>query len=358
MWYNTPITSLLGIQYPILQGPMGGGFSSSKLLAAVSNAGGLGGYGAYTMQPDEIRALAAEIRQLTDKPYNLNLWVSDVDDSLKGYTPEQFQKARAYFKPYFDELGIALPEPDIYIASKFERQVEAMLEIRPAVFSFVFGIPDDTILKECRRLNIKTVGAATTIDEARMLEDAGVEAIVAAGFEAGGHRPSFLRPAKDSLTGTFTLVQQLRRAVRTPIIAAGGIANGRGVAASLMLGADAAQIGTAFMACDESSASQLHRDRIFSPAAKYTTLTNAFTGRLGRGMTNRLSDEFHGLPEDVAPFPLQGRFIAPLRAAAMEQGRADMILFWAGQIATEVKHRKVEALMEELVRETGELLAR
>ncbi|HWW37728.1 nitronate monooxygenase, partial [Pedobacter sp.] len=194
MWYQTKITRLLGIQYPILLGPMGGGFSTPALLAAVSNAGGLGSFGAYTLSPEEMLRAAEEIRLKTDKPYNVNLWVSDVDEQLKTYPLKELERVKGLFKPYFDELGIPLPDLQTDIPSKFEKQVEALFQIRPAVFSFIFGIPSPEILKECRRLGIKTVGGATTLDEGVLLESAGVDAIVAAGFEAGGHRPSFLQP--------------------------------------------------------------------------------------------------------------------------------------------------------------------
>src|SRR6185437_4274579 len=160
---------------------------------------------------------------------------------------------------------------------------------RPAVFSFSFGIPSQSILDECRRLNIKLVGAATTLDEAQLLQEAKVDAIIAAGFEGGGHRPSFLKPAEDSLTGTFALLQQFKGKIKIPIIAAGGITNGRGIAAALTLGADAIQLGTAFLACEESNATDAHRQLLFSDAAKYTVLSKALTGRLGRMLPNRIA---------------------------------------------------------------------
>lgn len=356
MWQQTSITSLLGIRYPILQGPMGGGLSSAGLVAAVSNAGGLGGYGAYTLTPEQILEADREIRTKTDQPYNINLWVSDVDPHLKDYTPEQFEAARLRFKPYFDELRIPLPEPAIDIPSKFEKQVEAIFRIKPAVFSFVFGIPAKEILQECRRLGIITAGGATTLDEALALEEAGVDAIVATGFEAGGHRPSFLRPAMASLTGTFTLIQQVSHKLRTPIIAAGGIADGKGVAAALTLGADAVQIGTAFLACDESGATPLHRQTLFSEASRHSVLTKAFTGRIGRGIANRITQDLAAGSEEIAPFPLQSLFLAPLRAAAIQQGRTDLVLFWGGQIAPVLKHTKAAGLMQSLIDETGSIL--
>ncbi|HSC39895.1 MAG TPA: nitronate monooxygenase [Chitinophagaceae bacterium] len=355
MWHQTKITELLGIQYPILMGPMGGGFSTPELLAAVSNAGGLGSFGAYTLTPAEIREADEAIKKKTDKPYNINLWVSDVDERLSNYSSESLAKVKTLFKPYFDELGIPLPELDTNIPSKFAKQVEVIFEIRPAVFSFIFGIPAKEILDECQRLGIKTVGAATTLDEALALEAAGVDAIVAAGFEAGGHRPSFLRPAPDSLTGTFALLQQLKAKIKAPVIAAGGIADGKGIAAALTLGADAVQLGTAFLACNESNATPAHRAALFSDDTKYTVLSKSLTGRLGRMIRNRISEAV-SYETEVLPFPLQTRLMAPLRAAALAQGKTGLSNFWSGQNAVGLKHTKAGELMQSLIAETGTLL--
>ncbi|SES04950.1 NAD(P)H-dependent flavin oxidoreductase [Pedobacter rhizosphaerae] len=263
MWYQTKASELLDIDYPILQGPFGGNLSSVDLVATVSNAGGLGGYGAYTLSPQEIVEVDKQIRAATDKPYNINLWVSDTDAINGTVSDEQFKKAQDLFKPYFDELGITLPAKPAPFQTRFENQVEVILDRKPPVFSFMFGAPSDDILEQCRRLGIKTIGAATTLDEALVLESVGVDLIIASGFEAGGHRPSFLTSAEASTTGTFVLLQLIKEKVKTPVIAAGGIANGRGVAAALTLGADAVQLGTAFLATDESNATKIHKEMFF-----------------------------------------------------------------------------------------------
>ncbi|MCR8557249.1 nitronate monooxygenase [Mucilaginibacter sp. BJC16-A38] len=352
MWYNTKATEMLGIQYPIMQGPFGGNLSSVELVATVSNAGGLGGYGAYTLSPEEIIAVDKQIKAATNKPYNINLWVSDTDAENGTVTDEQYEQAKQLFKPYFDEAGIPLPAKPAPFKPRFENQVEVILDIRPKVFSFMFGVPSAEMLEQCRRLGIKTVGAATTLDEAIFLENAGVDMIIASGFEAGGHRPSFLASAESSTTGTFVLLQLIREKVKTPVIAAGGIANGKGVAAALALGASAAQIGTAFLATDESNALPIHRQMLFSDAAKYTTLSRAFTGRFGRGITSRVAREMLGKEKQFLPFPLQTTFMSPLRKAALEQEKWDMILFWGGQIAPILKHTKAKQLMQSLIEET------
>jgi nitronate monooxygenase len=356
MWYNTKVTELLGIDYPIMQGPFGGGLSSAELVATVSNSGGLGGYGAYTLSPQEIFELNIQIKAATNKPYNINLWVSDTDAPDGTVTDEQYEQAIKIFKPYFDEVGIAIPEKPAPFSTRFENQLQVILDIRPELFSFVFGIPSADILEQCRKSGIKTAGAATTLDEAIALENAGVDMIIASGFEAGGHRPSFLAPAEQSITGTFVLLQLIKEKVKTPIIAAGGIANGRGIAAALTLGADATQIGTAFLACDESGALPLHRQMLFSDAAKYTTLSRAFTGRLGRGVTSQLAKDLSGKEKQFLPFPLQTTFMSSLRKAALDQQKWDMVLFWSGQIAPVLKHTKATELMQSLIVETRKIV--
>ncbi len=374
MWYTTRATKLLGTQYPIMQGPFGGNFSSVKLTAIVSNMGGVGGFGAYTMSPDQIAKLDEELKKATNKPYNINLWVSDNDispgiaaldpgtaSSLAANVPTQsvtvpseaLQKAKRLLQPYFDELGIPLPEQPPSFSSRFENQVEVILHTKPPVFSFVFGIPSANILEQCRRLGIVTAGAATTLDEALALEAAGVEMIIASGFEGGGHRPSFLAASENSLVGTFVLIQQIREKTHTPVIAAGGIANGKGIAAALALGADAVQIGTAFLACEESNALDIHRQMLFSDQSKYSVLTRAFTGRLGRGLKSRLSEEIRGREESLLPFPLQTQLMSPLRQAAIAQKKWELILFWSGQIAPVLKHKRAADLMQALVEETS-----
>ncbi len=356
MWYNTRATKILGIDYPILQGPFGGGLSSPELVAAVSNAGGLGGYGAYTLSPQEIVKVNNDIKASTNKPYNLNLWVSDTDAPGGSVTDEHYEEAKQIFKPYFDDAGIDLPEKPAPFTSRFENQVQVILDIRPKLFSFVFGLPSADILEQCRKLGIKTAGAATTLDEALVIEAAGVDMIVTSGFEAGGHRPSFLESAEQSITGTFVLLQLLKEKVKIPLIAAGGIANGRGVAAALTLGAEGTQIGTAFLACDESGALAIHRQMLFSDAAQYTTLSRAFTDRLGRGITSEIAKDLAGKEKKFLPFPLQTTFMSSLRKAALDQQKWDMVMFWSGQIAPILKHTKASVLMESLISETSKIV--
>ena len=342
-------TGRLGIEHPIVQGPFGGGLSSIELAACVSHMGGLGSYGAHMLSPDRIGDVVTALRGKTAAPFAINLWVSDHDPGGRNLSADEFERAFALFEPWFRELGVARPEmPESYHPS-FALQVEALLDARPPVFSFVFGIPESRILDECRRLGIVTIGNATTIPEAEALDAAGVDLIVATGAEAGGHRPSFLQRAEDCLTGTFALVPMIVDRVRVPVIAAGGIADRRGVRAATALGAHAVQVGTAFLACEESGTHPAHRERLFGTDAMQTTLTRSFTGRLARGIRNRWTDEMGHDPARLPPFPVQGWFVGQLRSAAIAAGREDLVSLWSGQIAPNLKHRHAADLMAELV---------
>lgn len=352
MWNQTKLTDLLGIQYPIVQGPFGGGLSSVDLTATVSNAGALGSFGMQPYTPEQIVETSLAIRKQTNKPFNLNLWVNDRDARLADFDDKDYQTLTEIFKPYFDELGLPIPERPQNLGPKYEDQLQAIFEVKPAVFSFVYGIPTENDLEKLRSLGIKTVGTATTVDEAIALEKARVDAIVATGMEAGGHRVSFLKSAEDSLTGLFSLIPQVADAVKVPVIAAGGIVDARGIKAALALGADAVQMGTAFLATAQSNATVDHKERLFGPDAKYTTLTKVFTGRLSRGLKNRLTEELKEKGHLMAPYPLQGKFMGHLKAyPATSSSNPDFKSFWAGQSASLLKHKDAKVLIETLVHE-------
>jgi len=347
----TELTRRLGIAHQIIQGPFGGGLSTTTLASTVSNLGGLGSFGAYTFSPDEITRIASEIRALTPQPFALNLWVSNHDEGGSTLSQTELDRIYALVEPYFTELGVEKPPLPARFHQDFDAQIDALLEARPSVFSFVFGIPSQKILAECRRREITTVGAATSIAEARALDDAGVDAIVVSGCEAGGHRPSFLARAEDSLIGTGALVPAVADRVKAPIIAAGGIADQRGVRAMLALGASAAQLGTSFLACDESGTSKEHRALLYTDRAEQTTLTRSFTGRLARGMRNRWTDEIAPKLGALAPFPIQQWIVGKLRPAAVAAGRTDLVALWSGQAAPALRHHTASALMQSLVQD-------
>jgi nitronate monooxygenase len=353
-WNRNRLTAKLGIEYPIIQGPLGG-LSSQRLTAAVSNFGGLGSYAAHSRTPEEIRTVIAEIRSLTSRPFAVNLWVSMADEGARTSDEAAFTQSLAPLAGHLAELGAPRPVYQPYSPVRFEDQVNAVLEAGVPVFSFIFGIPAREILEECRRKGIVTIGTVTTPDEAVALEQAGVDAIAASGFEAGGHRGSFLRAPEDSLTGTLSLIPQVVDAVDVPVIAAGGIADARGVVAALALGAEAVQMGTAFVACEDSGASALHREALRRKDAAHTSLTKGFSGRLARGIHNRLLEEMNRPGIRILPYPLQRFLVRNLSIAAEAAGRPDLVPLWAGQSARLSDWTDASALLSSLVENVSEI---
>src|SRR5271154_1072604 len=354
-WNQTRVASALGIEYPIIQGPLGG-FSSQRLTAAVSNFGGLGSFGALNLEPNAIKDVIAEIRSLTGKPFAMNLWVSMEDPGAAVSDASAFQRALSHLRPHIEAVGGTQPHFAPYRSIHFEDQARVLLDAKVPVFSFIYGIPAKEILDEARKQNIVTVGTATTPDEAIALEQAGVNLVVASGFEAGGHRGSFLRSSEDSLTGTIALVPQTVDAVKIPVIAAGGMADARGVVAAFALGAEGVQIGTAFLACEESGASIHHRNALLSGNARRTGLTRGFTGRLARGIHNQLLEELNRPGVAVLPYPLQRALIRNLAVPAQQAGRSEFLALWAGQSAGLARHPDAATLLQSLVNEVSEKL--
>jgi nitronate monooxygenase len=348
LWNKNRLTAKLGIEYPIIQGPLGG-LSSQRLTAAVSN------FGAHGLPPDAIKDVIAEIRSLTSKPFAMNLWVSMEDEGARTSDESAFHRSFAPLAGHLAGLGVPRPIYKPYSPKRFEDQARVLLDADVPVFSFIFGIPPKDILEECRAKKIFTIGVATTPDEAAALQNAGVQAVAASGFEAGGHRGSFLRAAEDSLTGTLSLVPQVVDIVDVPVIAAGGIGDARGVIAALALGAEAVQMGTAFLACEESGASRLHRETLRRRNAGHTALTKGFTGRLARGIHNRLMENLNRNGNEILPYPLQRELVRNLAIAAEAAGRADLVPMWAGQSANLSTCTDVSAFLTLLVEEVSEI---
>jgi len=353
-WTKNRLTSRLGVQYPIIQGPLGG-LSSQRLTAAVSNYGGLGSFGAHGLKPEAIRGIIREIRGLTPKPFAMNLWVSMEDEGAPTSTEEAFDRGLAPLAKHIESVGGSKPSYRPYEPIRFDDQAQALLDEGITVFSFIYGIPSKQVLDEFRRKGIALIGTATTVDEAIALEQAGVDVIAASGFEAGGHRGSFLQAAEDSLTGTMALVPQVVNAVQLPVVAAGGIGDTRGILAAFALGAEGVQMGTAFLACEESGASALHRKAILSGQAKQTALTRGFTGRLARGIKNRLLDELNQKDVEILPYPLQRALVRHLSIPAEKAGRPELLPLWAGQSANLSRISDVRTLLDTLVREISEI---
>jgi nitronate monooxygenase len=329
--------------------------STQTLTAAVSNFGGLGSFGAHGLTPGAIKDVIAEIRSLTSKPFAMNLWVSMEDEGARTSDENAFNRSLAPLAVHIAALGAPRPEYKPHPWIPFQDQARVLLEEKVPVFSFIYGIPPREILEECRAKHIVTIGTATTPEEGAALQEAGVDAIVASGFEAGGHRGSFLRAAEDSLTGTFSLVPQIADMVNVPVIAAGGIADARGVVAALVLGAEAVQMGTVFLACEESGASPLHRQVLRGKNAGHTALTRGFTGRLARGIHNRLLEELNREGTAILPYPLQRTLVRNLAIPAEAAGREDLLPLWAGQSANLSTCTDVLAFLTSLVEEISEI---
>ena len=353
-WNENRLTTKLGIDYPIIQGPLGG-LSSQKLTAAVSNFGGLGSFGAHGLAPEAIKDVTAEIRCLTSKPFAMNLWVSMEDEGARTSDENAFNRSLAPLAVHIAALGAPRPTYKPYSPKRFEDQARVLLDAHVPAFSFIYGIPPQEILEECRAKHIVTIGTATTPDEAAALLEAGVDAVVASGFEAGGHRGSFLRAAEDSLTGTLSLVPQVVDIVDVPVIAAGGIGDARGVIAALALGAEAVQMGTVFLACEESGASRLHRETLRRRNAGHTALTKGFTGRLARTIHNRVMEGLNRNGTEILPYPLQRELVRNLAIAAEAAGRADLVPMWAGQSANLSTCTDVLAFLTTFVEQVSEI---
>jgi nitronate monooxygenase len=353
-WNENRLTAKLRIDYPVIQGPLGG-LSSQKLTAAVSHFGGLGSFGAHSLTPEAIKEAIAEIRALTSKPFAMNLWVSMEDEGARTSDENAFNRSLAPLTTHLAALGAPHPKFKPYSPARFEDQARVLLDAKVPVFSFIFGIPPREILEECRAKSIVTIGTATTPEEGAALQEAGVDVIVASGFEAGGHRGSFLRSAEDSLTGTLSLVPQITDKVNVPVIAAGGIADARGVIAALALGAEGVQMGTVFLACEESGASLIHRQALRGKTAGHTALTKGFTGRLARGIHNRLLQELNQEGTAVLPYPLQRSLVRNLAIPAEAAGRSDLLPLWAGQSANLSTCTDVSSFLTSLVEEISEI---
>jgi nitronate monooxygenase len=344
----TRLTELLGIEQPIVLGPFGG-LSSVELTAAVSGLGGLGSFGLYGYDAGRIAETAAALRGATDRPFNLNVWLPLSDAATDApLDRDGFDRTVAALRPFFDEVGLAAPtEPPTSYVPPFEEQWAAVLEARPAVASFVFGVPPADVVEGARARGIRLVGTATSVDEAVALDAGGVDAIVATGLEAGGHRVSFLREPERSLIGSIALIPQVVDAVSVPVIAAGGIADRRGVAAVLALGASGVQVGTAFLRTRQSAASDAHRVAIGATAAHETVLTRAMSGRLARGRLNRVIREIEASGA-IAPFPAQNWLTGRFRTEAGRLGLGDLQSLWMGQAAPLAVRDHVGAVFEEL----------
>ena len=339
------LQSLLGIELPIIQAPMAG-VQVSALAVAVSNAGGLGSLPCAMLSLDAMRKELATIKSQTSKPFNVNFFCH----APPTPSAEREQVWRTALSPYYKEYGIdvsAIPAGPGRAPFSSEA-VDVLSEFKPAVVSFHFGLPSAELLARVRSWGAKILSSATTVEEARWLEAHGVDAIIAQGIEAGGHRGMFLSDDLNTQVGTFALLPQIVQAVKVPVIAAGGIADANGVAAAMALGAAGVQVGTAYLLCPEAITSTVHRAALKSAASLNTALTNLFTGRPARGIVNRVIRELGPISSTAPAFPLATSAIAPLRAKAESQGSGDFSPLWSGQNARGCKEIPAADLTREL----------
>jgi nitronate monooxygenase len=355
MRIETALTRQLQVDLPIIQAPLAGGGDTPALVAAVCEAGAIGFIGAAYLTPKEITEAGRAVRKLTSKPFGINLFAPLPATGV----PEQRDRALMRIAPYFTELGLPTPQMPSAPAESFNQQLAATLETGASVFSFTFGLLPPAAVQTIKDYGLFVMGTATTVAEAQALEAAGVDAVIAQGMEAGGHRGTFLGDFAASMIGTMALVPQVVDAVNVPVVASGGIMDGRGVAAALALGACAAQMGTAFLTCDEAGVADAWKQAILTAQEDGTRITRAFSGRPARGIVNRFMTEMESAGEEtILPFPLQNSLTRPLRSAAGKQGRAEFLSLWAGQGVRLARRQSARTLVARLADEMEKTIGR
>lgn len=354
MYSDKRITDLFGIDLPLIQAPMAGA-QGSAMAIAVSEAGGLGSLPCAMLSPDKMRAEMGVIRQQTARPVNMNFFCH----TPPAPDPAAQTRWRGRLRDYYIEHGLDpdAEAPAVDRAPFDGTACEIVEDLRPEVVSFHFGLPAEALLARVKDIGAKVISSATTAAEARWLAERGVDAVIAQGAEAGGHRGIFLGDDISRQPGTMALVPQVVDAVDLPVIAAGGITDARGIAAAFMLGAAAVQIGTAFLFTPEATISDLHRKALASATDDGTALTNLFSGRPARGLMNRIMAEVGPISTDAAPFPTAGGALAPLKKAAEADGRADFSSLWSGQAAALGREMGSADLVRHLVEGAARRLA-
>jgi nitronate monooxygenase len=354
MSIQTALTKRLGMTHPIIQAPLAGGGDTPALVAAVCEAGGLGFIGAAYLTPEQIGEASRQVRTRTSRTFGINLFAPlPAPDAPRDPKPALERVA-----PFFAELGLPSPVVPMRAHDSFNEQLAAALESGASVFSFTFGILPKNAIEAIKGRGMFLIGTATTVDEAVALEKAEVDAVVTQGSEAGGHRATFCTDYDSGMVGTISLVPQVADAVTVPVIASGGIMDGRGIAAALALGASAVQMGTAFLTCHEAGVPEVYKEAILEAHEHETRLTRAFSGRPARGIVNRFMTELERSDAcgSILPFPLQNALTRPLRNAAAKQGRAEFLSLWAGQGVRLARRQMAAQLVECLAVETETII--
>ena len=353
MWPRSDLTELLGIEHPIIQAPMAGS-ATPALAAAVSNAGGLGSLGCGSMSLADLKASNDSLRAATNRPFNLNFFAHEAPEA----DPEVDARARERVTPFYQELGLgAVPDSAEAPFGTFDdERLALLLEIKPAVVSFHFGLPEPDKVAALQQAGSRIVCTATTVAEAQALEAAGVDAIIAQGWEAGGHRGSHAITYEEDGIGLMALVPQVVDAVGVPVIAAGGLADGRGIAAAFALGASGVQMGSAFLTCPEASLKAAHRSALETASDQDTRFTRAFSGRPARARSNRYIEGMARQREPLPAFPRMYGFSEPLRSKAAADGSPDFEFLLYGQAAALNRALPAAELVQTLIREAQEIM--
>jgi len=351
-WLDTKITNLLNITLPIIQAPMAGGATTPELVAAVSNAGGLGSLGAGYMTADDIKTTIKKIKALTNKPFAVNLFIPEKHFA----TDEQIEQARKIVQASCQELNFNVNSIKPPYAPPFEEQMKVIVEEKVPVLSFTFGIPSKDWIEICKKNGIILIGTATTLAEAKLLEEKGIDAIAAQGSEAGGHRGTFLGEAEKALNTISSLIPLFVEHTRIPIIASGGIMDAKGIATALTSGASAVQMGTAFLCCTESGIHPLFKKLLLNTSHDNTTLTRAFSGKPARGIINKFITRMQSHENNILDYPIQNTLTNAMRKEAAKQNNTDFMSMWAGQGAFLCKALPAAQLISELNSEVIDLL--
>ena len=352
MFPETPVAKQLGIRYPILQAPMAGGPTTPELVAAVSNGDGLGSLASGMSSPETILQDVATVQRLTGKPFGINLFV------LKTPRPndELMTKVAQLLAPIRSELGLPAEAGTTKFCEEFEEQFSALLEARPALASFTFGILSAAQISALHAVGTLVCGTATTVAEALAWEAAGADLVCAQGSEAGGHRGTFLGDFESTLVGTMALVPQIVDAVRVPVIAAGGIMDGRGIAAAHLLGAAAAQMGTAFLLCPEAGTSAPWKSALRDARDDQTRVSSVYSGKPARGLVNEFMLRLASVRDEIPPYPIQNALTGSIRRAAAQANRPEFLSLWTGQAASMCREMPAGELVASLVSETLSVL--
>jgi nitronate monooxygenase len=346
------LCSLLQIDHPLIGAPMAGGPGTPALTAEVSRAGGLGFLGCAYSTPEQILEWGREVRKRTERPFGINVFADVEQGALVDPRP-----MLELLRPIHDELGLPPPEAPAAPARSLDAQIEAIVQSGASAFSVTFGLPTAAQLGRLQRAGLVRMGTANTVEEARRIEAAGFEAVVAQGAEAGGHRATFVGSFERGLVGTMALVPQVVDAVKVPVVAAGGIMDGRGWIAAETLGAAGVQVGTALLAADECGAAPAYKELVLGATDDGTVITRAFSGRSARGLVNRFLTAAGQRPETILPYPLQAALTRPMRTAAASADRAEFLSLWAGQAARLARRGPAAEIVRWLVADAARIRA-